>query len=70
MNATGRGRRYTLVGLLAFRSARALAYKIGVNPTTVARWARGEATPSGAIRKRLASELGVPADSIDFDAAA
>jgi len=55
--------------LLETQNKAALARKLGVEPSTVARWARGEAIPAGDKLQALARELHISADLITFEAA-
>lgn len=41
-----------------------IAQRVGVNPTTVLRWERGERVPGAANARALERVLGLPADTL------
>jgi transcriptional regulator with XRE-family HTH domain len=65
MNAPGRATK-PLSELLETQNKAKLARKLGIDPSTVARWARGESVPSGDNLQALARLLDVDTDSIDL----
>jgi transcriptional regulator with XRE-family HTH domain len=69
MDATGAGRR-TLSELLANHNKSAIARKLGVEPSTVWRWIRGETMPSADKLIELAELLGINAATIDLSSRA
>ncbi|WP_232663031.1 helix-turn-helix domain-containing protein [Pseudonocardia sp. TRM90224] len=43
---------------------RALAYRVGVDRSTVGRWEAGETDPQPCVRRKLAKHLGVTAQEL------
>ena len=46
-------------------SQESLARLVGVEPTTVGRWERGETSPQPGMRRKLAEALGVSVEQLD-----
>jgi transcriptional regulator with XRE-family HTH domain len=69
MNAQS-GEKKPLRDLLETQNKTKIARKMGLDPSTVARWARGESIPTGDNLLELAKLLGVSADSILVGSAA